>query len=533
MTNPGNAVGTNGGYGGRTSVNAFNDVLSAFTGRGIVNGWACVPKSGMTVSLGGQELIRDFAIAVNDIGQSTTLDNISTQPIDVTLSDAPTLGSRIDVIVGYVTNPPDSNGELIDNPDTCGLIVVEGSVTTNPTAPDEAMIREAITADGGSGVSAYYVILAIIQVGTGMTTITGAEITPGPKTKISDNVISNNVPLKVYLVTPDPNGILNIVDDELPSTPTLGMHFVVQPSTNVSNPRISLNGGTSTVITEQRIAATTDTRPTMTSMQVYNNYELVYIPGAWRCISQPAKITPGDADVGEIMDYAGNNQLAFGLGGACIDMGNTDFNNFPLKTGFYMSHGNNCPPVQAGTDNWWYVEQMVHNNNYRVQVARSFFGDSQIWHRICRSGVWQNWVRISTIDQTYPVGSHYISYTLDTPGKVATALGGGTWIRTAEGQVIVGYKSSDADFNANAKQGGSKTQTLSALIGAVNNNTSTLGNVKGTVPTGHGAYDYGITGTALIGTKTASDATSVLQTNGNAPTTLQPYITRYVYVRTA
>lgn len=181
MTNPGDAVGTNGGYGGRTSVNAFNDVLSAFSGRGIVKGWACVPKTGMTVSLGGQEMVRDVAIAENDLGQFTTIDNISVQPIDVTLSDAPTLGQRIDAIVAYVTSPPDSNGQLIDNPDACGLIVVENSVTTNPTAPDEAMIREAITADGGSGVTAYYVVLATVRIGTGANAITNTEITQGDK----------------------------------------------------------------------------------------------------------------------------------------------------------------------------------------------------------------------------------------------------------------------------------------------------------------------------------------------------------------
>lgn len=184
MTNPGDAVGTNGGYGGRTSVNAFNDVLSAFSGRGIIKGWQCLPKGGMTVSLGGQDGVRDVAIAENDIGQFTTLDNISVQPIDVTLSDAPTLGSRIDVIVGYVTNPPDSNGKLIDNPDACGLIVVESSVTTAPTTPDEAAIREAITADGGSGVNAYYVVLATIAVGAGVNVITNTEITQGAKALI-------------------------------------------------------------------------------------------------------------------------------------------------------------------------------------------------------------------------------------------------------------------------------------------------------------------------------------------------------------
>lgn len=191
MTNPGDAVGTNGGYGGRTSVNAFNDVLSAFSGRGIIRGWACLPKTGMTISLGGQDSVRDVAIVENDIGQRSTLDNISTQPIDITLNEAPTLGSRIDAIVGYVTNPPDSSGELIDSPDACGLIAVESSVTTTPTAPNETMIREAITADGGSGVNAYYAVLATIKVGTGVTTITNSDITSGPKAIIPANDIED------------------------------------------------------------------------------------------------------------------------------------------------------------------------------------------------------------------------------------------------------------------------------------------------------------------------------------------------------
>ena len=52
MTNPNNAVGTNAAYGGRTSVNAFNDDLTIYS-RGILSGWACSPKSGMTVQIGG------------------------------------------------------------------------------------------------------------------------------------------------------------------------------------------------------------------------------------------------------------------------------------------------------------------------------------------------------------------------------------------------------------------------------------------------------------------------------------------------
>lgn len=184
MTNPGNAVGTNGAYGGRTSVNAFNDVLAAFSGRGILQGWSVAPSEGMAVTLGGAALVRDVAIVQNDIGQKTTLNNISNQPIPITLSDAPALGSRIDVIVGYVNNPPDMPTGITDipadNPNVCGLIVVEGNVSESPVAPDESMIRAAITADGASGTTAYYVLMATISVPNGSTVITSSQITQGP-----------------------------------------------------------------------------------------------------------------------------------------------------------------------------------------------------------------------------------------------------------------------------------------------------------------------------------------------------------------
>lgn len=45
MTNPNNAVGTNGAYNGRTSVNAFNDNLAVYTSRGVISGWAMAPDS--------------------------------------------------------------------------------------------------------------------------------------------------------------------------------------------------------------------------------------------------------------------------------------------------------------------------------------------------------------------------------------------------------------------------------------------------------------------------------------------------------
>lgn len=184
MTNPNNAVGTNAAYGGRTSVNAFNDDLNIYS-RGILSGWACSPKSGMTVQIGGNGADRDAAVAEDNAGNKTSINNISGSPIDVTIPAAPATNNRIDLIVAYADNPPSGTSTVVDNPAACGIIVVSGTAAASPTEPTNAAIRSAITTDGATGSTAYYVILAKIRVGTGVTTIGSGVITQG------DVVISN------------------------------------------------------------------------------------------------------------------------------------------------------------------------------------------------------------------------------------------------------------------------------------------------------------------------------------------------------
>ena len=180
MTNPNNAVGTNAAYGGRTSVNAFNDDLTIYS-RGILSGWSCSPKSGMTVQIGGNGTERDAAVAEDNAGNKTSINNISGSPIDVTIPAAPATNNRIDLIVAYADNPPSGTSTVVDNPAACGIIVVSGTAASSPTAPTNAAIRSAITADGASGSTAYYVILAQIRVGTGVTTIGSGVITQGAR----------------------------------------------------------------------------------------------------------------------------------------------------------------------------------------------------------------------------------------------------------------------------------------------------------------------------------------------------------------
>lgn len=194
MTNPNNAVGTNAAYGGRTSVNAFNDDLNIYS-RGIISGWSCSPKSGMTVQIGGNGSERDVAAAEDNAGNKTSINNISGSPIDVTIPAAPATNNRIDLIVAYADNPPSGTSTVVDNPAACGIIVVSGTAAASPTEPTNAAIRSAITTDGATGSTAYYVILAKIRVGTGVTTIGSGVITQG------DTVTSYAIPASGTVTT--------------------------------------------------------------------------------------------------------------------------------------------------------------------------------------------------------------------------------------------------------------------------------------------------------------------------------------------
>lgn len=188
MTNPNNAVGTNAAYGGRTSVNAFNDDLSAYS-RGVLSGWACAPSSGLTVALGGNGTTRDVAVAEDVTGNKTSINNISGAPIEVTIDAAPASNSRIDVIVAYVDSTLQGSATVTDNYGVCGLITVSGTASSSPSAPNESAIRSAITADGAAGATAYYVVLATITIASGTTDLTTSNISAGDEAKITSDKV--------------------------------------------------------------------------------------------------------------------------------------------------------------------------------------------------------------------------------------------------------------------------------------------------------------------------------------------------------
>lgn len=186
MTNPNNALGTNAALGGRTSVDAFNDAISSLT-RGVVSGFAVTPSSAMTLNVGGTAGVRDVAVAVSPNGNRVSVDNRTTSPIKVTMAAASASSARIDAIVAYVNSPSQVTETTPDNPTACGIIPVSGTTSAQPT---DSAIRTAISADGGTGSTAYYAIIAIVKLAANTTTITSNMITI-QKSRIADRLVTN------------------------------------------------------------------------------------------------------------------------------------------------------------------------------------------------------------------------------------------------------------------------------------------------------------------------------------------------------
>ena len=149
----------------------------------------------------------------------------------------------------------------------------------------------------------------------------------------------------------------------------------------------------------------------------------------------------------------------------------------------------------------------------------------------------------SALSLLYPVGFVLSTVTnyADSAAVVA-AYGGTTWTRFGAGKVLVGYDSSDSDFNVVEGTGGSKdaivvshshtastTSTDSGHSHSVNTYTKLEGGTGGT------SFWDGVTGTTT-GTASANiTSTTTVNSTGSSGTgaNLQPYITVYMWKRTA
>lgn len=189
-----------------------------------------------------------------------------------------------------------------------------------------------------------------------------------------------------------------------------------------------------------------------------------------------------------------------------------------------------------------------------VKQTWSDYYNTKTYVRSYYNGTWQPWQRVilysNLLDFVYPVGSIYISANSTSP---ATFLGG-TWVAFSAGRALVGVNGSDADFNAPEKVGGAKTHTLteaempshthsgsSGSAGDHNHaqNANTWMNdstASDTRPSGTTGYYMGAgrktyyTGNAGAHSHTISIGSSG---SGGAHNNMQPYITVYMWKRTA
>ena len=151
MTNPDNIVRVRARNGGRASVYEANGWAQAYT-TGLVEGNGVVQNTSadMNVLVGGSASKPDVILAENPSGYRIALDLVGQQAVAVT---APATNSRISAIVAYTDDLSlqSTQDTITGSPASCGLIVVNGTASSSPSAPSDTQIRNAITADGATG----------------------------------------------------------------------------------------------------------------------------------------------------------------------------------------------------------------------------------------------------------------------------------------------------------------------------------------------------------------------------------------------
>lgn len=192
MTNPDNIVRVRARNGGRASVYEANGWAQAYTS-GLLEGTGVIQNTvaDMNVLVGGSSAKPDVVLAENAAGYRIALDIVGQQAVAIT---APASNSRISAIVAYTDDLSLATTEdtVTGSPSSCGLIVVNGTASVNPTEPTDNQIRTAITADGATGSQAAYCVIATILVANDTTAITNTLITTNAAKLAGTGVVSSS-----------------------------------------------------------------------------------------------------------------------------------------------------------------------------------------------------------------------------------------------------------------------------------------------------------------------------------------------------
>ena len=139
----------------------------------------------------------------------------------------------------------------------------------------------------------------------------------------------------------------------------------------------------------------------------------------------------------------------------------------------------------------------------------------------------------TAIDAVYPVGAIFTTVTAyANSAAVVAAIGGTTWVAFGAGKVIIGVDSSDTDFDTVEETGGSKTHALTTAEMPAHTHTASISSTTDTgnnVNQAGGGRPYMRQGSNNGGLTATTDSTG----GGSAHTIVQPYITVYMWKRTA
>ena len=159
---------------------------------------------------------------------------------------------------------------------------------------------------------------------------------------------------------------------------------------------------------------------------------------------------------------------------------------------------------------WSYMADIVDSTNQNTQVIDNL------------SNIINTAILNKSIAQ-HPVGSLEFNVSGTNPSSY---LGFGTWSLWGSGKVPVGVDTNDTDFNTVEKTGGAKTVTLTKEQIPAHSHTFKDGG-KLIVPSGN---EYGVPDYVL---KNGQTITTNETGGGQAHTNVQPYITCYMWKRTA
>lgn len=142
-----------------------------------------------------------------------------------------------------------------------------------------------------------------------------------------------------------------------------------------------------------------------------------------------------------------------------------------------------------------------------------------------------DWTTI--LNKFHPVGSIYMSATLSTAAQVEAALGG-TWVAWGAGRVPVGVDTSQTEFDTAEETGGAKTHThdlSNAYADLLMDASDGIYYREKTTAQWNSNYKINVTGGGS--TSVTRSYGTVLSGSTGAGSNLQPYITCYMYKRTA